>query len=79
MRCHMKTLSVRHLRAALARLDEVIAEEGEILVTRRGRPLARVVPVHQARAMPSHADLRAKMPRLPMPSEVLVRRDRDAR
>ena len=75
----MKSLTIRQFRGALAHLDEVVAKEGEILVTRRGRPLARLIPVRPARAMPSHADLRARMPRLPVSSEVLVRQDRDGR
>ena len=60
----MKTLTVREMRAALPRLEELVAKEGEILVTRR---------------LPSHADLRARMCRLSVPSEVLVRADRDLR
>jgi prevent-host-death family protein len=75
----MKKLNVRRMRAALGRLDEIVAQEGEIVVTRRGRPLARVLPVRAARPMPSHRDLRAAMPRLAVPSEVLVRQDRDGR
>ncbi|MBI3665413.1 MAG: type II toxin-antitoxin system prevent-host-death family antitoxin [Acidobacteria bacterium] len=75
----MKSLTIRQMRAALAHLDEVVAKEGEILVTRRGRALARLVPVRQAPSLPSHADLRARMPRLPVGSELLVRQDRDER
>lgn len=73
----MSTLSIREMRAALGRLDEILASEGEVLVTRRGRPVARLVPVHATGRMPSHADLRARMPRLKVPSEVLLRQDRD--
>ena len=75
----MKTLTIRQVRAALARLDKIVAEEGEILVTRRGRPLARLVPARTERSVPSHADLRGKMPKLSVASEILVRRDRDGR
>ena len=75
----MKTLTIRQMRTALGRLDQIVTREGEIVVTRRGRPLARVVPVRGSRPMPSHADLRARMPRLKTPSEALVRRDRDGR
>jgi antitoxin (DNA-binding transcriptional repressor) of toxin-antitoxin stability system len=74
----MKKLTIREVRAALTRLDEVVAEEGEILIMRRGRALARVLPVRSIRRLPSHADLRARMPRL-IPSETLVRQDRDER
>ena len=75
----MKTLSIREMREALTRLDAILAKEGEILVTRRGRAVARLVPVRSRGRMPSHADLRASMPRLAVPSEVLIRQDRDGR
>ena len=75
----MKTLTVRQMRESLPKLEELVAAEGEIVVTRRGRPLARVVPFLRSRKMPSHADLRASMPKLRTPSEVLIRRDRDER
>ena len=75
----MISLSIREMRAALTRLDEILTREGEILVTKRGRAIARLVPVRPAASMPSHADLRARMPRLTVPSEVLVRQDRDGR
>jgi len=75
----MKTVSIRELRRVLARLDDVLEREGELLVTRHGRPIARVVPARAARAMPSHASLRAAMQRLSVGSEALVREDRDAR
>ncbi|MBM3746285.1 MAG: type II toxin-antitoxin system prevent-host-death family antitoxin [Acidobacteria bacterium] len=75
----MTTLTIRQMRAALSHLDEIVGQEGEIVVTRRGRPLARVLPVRADRRLPSHAALRARMPRLKVPSETLVRRDRDAR
>jgi prevent-host-death family protein len=75
----MKTLSVREMRAVLPHLDEVVAAAGEIVITRRGRPLARVLPARGRGAMPTHADLRASMPRLKRRSETLIRADRDAR
>jgi prevent-host-death family protein len=75
----MKTLNIREMRQALSRVDEIVAREGEIVVTRRGRPVARVLPVRATRRLPSNAELRALMPRLKTPSEVLVREDRDAR
>ena len=75
----MRTLTIRQLRAALPGLDRLVAKEGEVLVTRRGRPLARLLRVRSARPLPSHADLRAKTRPLSVPSEVLVRQDRDAR
>ena len=73
----MKELNIREIRAALSRLEELLAREGEIVVTRRSRGIARVLPIRQAKPMPSHADLRSRMPRLSTGSEVLVREDRD--
>ena len=75
----MKTLTIREMRAALAGLDELLAKEGEILITCRGRAVARLLPIEPARGAPSHARLRAAMPRLSVGSEALLREDRDAR
>lgn len=75
----MKKLTIRQMRTALTRLDEIVAHEGEIVITRRGGPVARVLPVHRGGPMPSHSDLRASMPRLKAGSEVLVRLERDSR
>ena len=75
----MKTLSIREMRQALGSLDKIIEQEGEVVVTRRGQPIARIVPVRPSRRMPSNAELRAQMPRMSVPSEVLLREDRGAR
>ena len=75
----MRKLTIREMRSALTRLDEVVAKEGEIVITRRGRALARVLPVRSVRRLPSHAELRARMPLLKVPSEKLLRQDRDER
>lgn len=75
----MKKLSIREVRKELARIDRLVAREGEVTVTRRGRPVARLLPLRGKRGMPTHADLRASMPRLRGGSEVLVRADRDER
>jgi prevent-host-death family protein len=75
----MKTLSIREIRAALPRLDRLLAEAGEVVVTSRGRPLARILPIRQSKGIQPLTDLRAASPRMKVPSEVLVREDRDAR
>ncbi|MBV8453704.1 MAG: type II toxin-antitoxin system prevent-host-death family antitoxin [Deltaproteobacteria bacterium] len=75
----MKTLSIREMRSALSHLDELVAETGEVVVTRRGYPLARILPVRPRRHIPPQTKLRASMPRLKVPSEVLVREDRELR
>jgi prevent-host-death family protein len=73
----MRTMSIREFRDSLSTLDEIVNKEQEILVTRHGRALARVTPVTPCRSAPSHADLRAGMPCQTVPSEVLIREDRE--
>ena len=75
----MKRLSIRQVRKELAQLDELLAREGELLVTRRGTPIARLVPLRGRQPMPSHADLRASMPHLKRGSEEVIRGERDER
>lgn len=75
----MRSVSVREMRTALPRLEQLLDEEGEIVITRHGKPVARVLPTRVREGIPSHADLRARMPRLEVGSEVLIRQDRDGR
>jgi len=75
----MKNLSIREIRKELAQLDELVSREGEVVVTRRGQPIARLLPLRNKLQMPSHADLRAGMPRLKQGSEKLLRAERDER
>ena len=75
----MKQVSVREVRSVLAHLDEVLAVEGELVITRHGRPIARLLPPSGTAEIPSHAEFRKSMPRLSVGSEVVVRADRDGR
>ncbi len=75
----MKRLTIREARKSLGNLDRLLAEEGEVMITRRSEEIARVLPVCRRRPIPSHARLRQSMPRLSRGSEELVREDRDAR
>ena len=73
----MRTMSIRELRDSLSSIGEIADREGEMILTRHGRPLARLVSLHPRKVAPSHADLRAGMPRIPVSSVDLVRADRD--
>jgi prevent-host-death family protein len=75
----VKNLSIREVRKELAQLDELVSREGEVVVTRRGKPIARLLPMRSKRQMPSHADLRASMPPLKIRSERHIRTERDER
>lgn len=74
----MLKLSIREVRAKLGRLEQVV-QAGEVLITRHGVPIARLLPVKEFRQRPHHAELRAAMPQLETVSEHLVRLDRDER
>ena len=74
----MISLSIREVRSELARVEEILASEGEVIITRRGSAVARLLPIRTAAKPPSHADLRARMKRMPEGSEVLIRQERDS-
>lgn len=75
----MRTMTIRKIRESIGQLEEIISESGEIVVTKRGAPIARVVPISGARPRPSHADLRRRMPTLAIASSELIRAERDER
>lgn len=80
----MKTLGVRQIRASYDVLVETLAAEGEVVLTHHGKPFARVLPFEDksAEVRPkarSMAAFRDTMPFQEVPSEVLIREDRDAR
>jgi prevent-host-death family protein len=80
----MKTLTIREAREGLSHPDQMFADADEVLVMNRGEPVARILPVTptaDARKMAfrSLAAFRATMPFQDVPSEVLIREDRDER
>ena len=75
----MRSLSIREVRAALGSIEKLVDEEGELLITRHGKPVARIVPLERTRRLPSHKAFRESMPFQEIPSHVLIREDRDAR
>jgi len=76
----MKKLTIRQTRQALSHLDQLLEAEGEVMITRRGAPIARLIQIdNKKRPIPSHKDLRDSMPRMRRSSEQLIREDRDAR
>ena len=75
----MRTLNVRELRNAIPHLRETLAREHELVSN--GEPIARILPSEQPPKqrpkLGSLAWLRALSPPVSVPSEVLVREDRD--
>ena len=61
----MKTAGIREARQNLSALLETIGRGREVVITDRGRPVARLVPPTPPRHAPfrSHRAFRAKVPR----------------
>lgn len=82
----MKTLGIREVRQRYEVLKETLEREGEVILTHHGKPFARVLPLtsqtqQQLRAQRGKelAAFRAQQSKQSVPSEVLVREDRDTR
>jgi len=75
----VQTLSIREMRNQLGRLDKLLAQNKEIIVTRHNTPLARILPVKGKKKRPDHKSLRDSLPYQDIASEVLQRMDRDER
>ena len=75
----MHELSVREIRSAIGKLDKLVSERGELIVTRHGKPIARILPICHDTSRPSHADLRKRMALLKNSSASLISEERDER
>jgi antitoxin (DNA-binding transcriptional repressor) of toxin-antitoxin stability system len=75
----MKTLNVREARKSMTNIDKILEKEGEITITRRGEPIARMSSMGRRKGIPSHRGLRESIARQKVQSETLVREDRDER
>jgi antitoxin (DNA-binding transcriptional repressor) of toxin-antitoxin stability system len=75
----MKTINVRELRDVMPKLKETLAREHELLLVSNGEAVARILPVPRRRQAASLAAHRAKMAMVGMPSEALLREERDRR
>jgi antitoxin (DNA-binding transcriptional repressor) of toxin-antitoxin stability system len=67
------------MRSQLGKLDTLVAEERELIVTRHNKPLARILPITGEKQKPSHRGLRDRLPYQEISSEELTRKDRDER
>ncbi len=75
----MQTISIREMRNQLGKLDKLLGQEQEILVTSHSRPVARILPVKRKKKRPDHKSLRDCLPYQDITSEVLQRMDREER
>ena len=75
----MQILSVREMRNQLGKLDKLLAQEQEIIITRHSTPLARILPIKGKKRRPNHKSLRDSLPYQDIASEILQRIDREER
>ncbi len=75
----MQTLSIREMRNQLGKLDSIIREEHELIITKHNKPVARILPIKETKERPSHKVLRDTLPYQKMNSDMLLRTDRDER
>ena len=75
----MKKLTIREARRSLPHLDRLLTAEGEVTIPRRGKANERIVPITKELGIPSHKNLRSRIPRLRKESQLLVRKDRNGR
>ena len=67
----IKTASISELKAKLSAFLDVVRQGNEVLVTDRGRPIARLAPVKGGRFEDSRRDLLLRTGRLRLPARAL--------
>lgn len=77
----MRTAGIREARQNLSLLLDEVRKGREVLITERGRPVAKLVPPDRPRGkgVPNLAAFRRKMPVLDPPLSASVTQDRDDR
>ncbi|MBV2185105.1 MAG: type II toxin-antitoxin system Phd/YefM family antitoxin [Rhizobium sp.] len=76
----MKTITIREAREGLSHPEQLFAEDDEVVVTRRGEPVARILPIVPAKPkFRSLAAFRASQKPLDPPLSQTVIEDRKDR
>ena len=76
----MKTITIREAREVLSHPEQLFATDDEVIVTRRGEPVARILPIKPAKPkFRSLAAFRASQPRLDPPLSQTIAEDREER
>jgi len=77
----MRTAGIREARQNLSLLLDEVRKGREVVITERGRPVAKLVPPDRPRGkgVPNLAAFRRKMPVLDPPLSASVTQDRDDR
>jgi prevent-host-death family protein len=76
----VKSITIREAREGLSHLEQMFADNDEVIVTRRGEPVARILPIKPAKPkFRSLAAFRASQKPLNPPLSQTVIEDREER
>ncbi|MEA1866828.1 MAG: type II toxin-antitoxin system prevent-host-death family antitoxin [Thermodesulfobacteriota bacterium] len=79
----MQRVNVREAGQQISRLLDAVAAGEEIVIMRRGKPTARLLPTSEIKtgkiSFPDHSALRAMIPPAKLPAAELIREMRDKR
>lgn len=75
----MKELTIREAREGLSHPERMFADADEILVVRRGQPVARILPVTPPRRLSALKDFLERQRPQTVPSEALLAEEREER
>ncbi len=75
----MQHLNIREMRSILGKLDQLVEEQQELIITRNKQEIARVLPMRSRKKRPSHAQLRQLSRNSSVSADELIRQDRDER
>jgi len=74
----MSTVTLVDAKAHLSHLLDQVEAGDEVIITRRGQPVARIIPVEKPKQpVKSFAEFRSRMPRWHRPSAEMLREMRD--
>ncbi|MFN3883982.1 MAG: type II toxin-antitoxin system Phd/YefM family antitoxin [Rhodocyclaceae bacterium] len=76
----MRTITIREAREGLSHPERLFADTDEVIVTRRGEPIARILPIRPHKpGLAALRDFLASQPMQTIPSEVVLAEDREDR
>ncbi len=75
----MQYLNIREMRSILGKLDLLVEEQQELIITRNKQEIARVLPMQSKKKRPTHKQLRQLVQASAISSSELIRLDRDER
>ncbi len=75
----MRTITIREAREGLSHPEQLFANDDEVIVTRRGEPVARILPIAPRQHFRELRGFLENQPMQAVPSEVLLAEEREDR